>query len=170
MKYEPPYAHANNALPNSLPLLGNRLLRSITLPPRRSSPLPFPLTLLPRNSRTSHTLCTIQILRRHSSSLLSRILGNLVVILIKRLTRFFQLPLHTQQLLHTTELVRVPAQREPEIIDFDLLPARVVRDLRGAVAQFEDEVCDNFVQDANCFGEGFGGEGRVRAWVTVGEE
>jgi hypothetical protein len=47
--------------------------------------------------------------------------------------------------LHTTQLIRVPAQREAEIIHLDLLSARVVSDLRGTVAEFEDEIRDNFV-------------------------
>jgi hypothetical protein len=44
----------------------------------------------------------------------------------------------------------------------------VVRNLGGAMAEFQDEVCDDLVEDTDCFGEGFGGEGWVWAWVPVG--
>jgi hypothetical protein len=46
----------------------------------------------------------------------------------------------------------------------------MVGDLSSAVADFQDEVGDDFVEDAHCFGEGFAGEGRVRAWVSICEE
>lgn len=38
------------------------------------------------------------------------------------------------------------------------------------MTHFEDEVGDDLVEDADGFGEGFGGEGGVRAWVPVGEK
>lgn len=126
---------SNAPSPDSLSFLRDRLLSSIRLSPRRSGSLPLALTLLPRGSRTRHTLRTIKIFRWRGA-LLPRILSNLIIVLIERLARFFQLALHTQQLLHTTQFIRVSAQREPEIIDLDLLSACVVRNLRRAVAQF----------------------------------
>lgn len=46
----------------------------------------------------------------------------------------------------------------------------MVRDLCGSVAEFEDEVGDNFVEDSYCFGEWFERVGSCGAGVTVGEE
>jgi hypothetical protein len=50
-----------------------------------------------------------------------------------------------QKLLNTTELVRVATQRKPEIVDFDLLAARIAGVGGGFVAHFQDEVGDDFV-------------------------
>jgi hypothetical protein len=50
------------------------------------------------------------------------------------------------------------------------LATGVVGDLGCAVADFQDEVGDDFVEDADGFGEGFAGEGWVGAWISVCEE
>lgn len=45
-----------------------------------------------------------------------------------------------------------------------------MRDLRGAVAEFQHEVGDDLVQHADCLGKWFVWEARMRAGVAVGKK
>ena len=154
--------------PNGLSLLGDRLLCSVRSPPRTSGPLALPFALLARSRRQS--ICTPLHLIYRSSTLLPSVFGHLIIILIKSLSRLLQLALHAQQLLYTTQFIRVTAQSKAKVIDLDLLAAGVVRDLRGTVAQFEDEVCDDLVQDADSLRERLSGIGWMWAGVAIGKQ
>lgn len=111
--------------------------------------------------------CTLRI-----CSFLSGVLqvGNLIIILIERLTRLLQLSFHTQKFLHTTKLVRVATQSKTEVIHLDLLASRIGRVLRRAVAHFKDKIGHDLIENTNGFRKRFGWEGRMRAWVSVGEK
>lgn len=141
-----------NKSADCLPFFRSRFLNTRIMA-RRSSSLPLALALLGSASPRKQGLAAFNILEC-SSTLLASIFGNLVIILVECLPGLLELTLHAQQLLHTTQFIRVTAQGKSEIVNFDFLAACVVSNLRSAMAKLKDKVCHNFIKYANCLGKG----------------
>lgn len=72
--------------------------------------------------------------------------------------------------MHTTKLIGVSTQCEPEIIDFNLLASGVVCILGSTVAHLKNKVGDDFIENTDSFWKGFRWEGRMRSGVAISEK
>lgn len=86
--------------------------------------------------------------------LVDRILHDVILCITQNLSRLFNLLLLLKHFLHFAEERRVLAKGKLKVFVFDLLTARVVRCAGGFKCDGLHKVCEDFVEDADRFGEG----------------